>query len=150
VEQAPFRFRLERLRELRAGVEDEARERFAGALSQLDAGEALASAAAERVGAAAVAQRSAVGQPQSGAHLQVLQVWRERTELSRQDAAAEVAARAQLVEQRRAEMLAAARDREVLERLKRRRGAEHALTTGRAAAAALDDLSQARHGRKPL
>jgi flagellar FliJ protein len=150
VEQAPFRFRLERLRELRATVEDEARERFAGALLQLDAGEALASAAADRVGAAAVAQRSAADQPLTGSDLQLLQFWRERAELSRQDAAADVAARARLVEERRGEMLSAARDREVLERLKRRRGAEHARSTGRAAAAALDDLSQARHGRRPL
>jgi flagellar FliJ protein len=150
VESAPFKFRLERLRELRADVEDAARQRFAGALAHLVEGETLVRCAADRVGHASAAQRGAAERPLSGSDLQTMQAWRERAERGRLDAGAELRERERLLEERRTEMLAAAREREVLERLKRRRGAEHAVAAQRAAAGALDDISQARHGRTSL
>ena len=144
----PFQFRLERVRALRERAEDSAKEDLAASLSHRLKGEALLRAAADRLDGARSAHRDAAGAPVSGAQLLAAQSYLERAERARIAAAEDLHRREADVEVRRSALLQAARERQVLERLKERRRADHAVEAGRIEGAALDEMALAVHRRR--
>ena len=142
-----FTFKLERVRALREQTEERAKEELAASLALRLRGEAMLTAASESVDAARNTQRETATSPVSGQDLQAAQAYLERVERERESAAiamyrtdAEVEARCNLLQ-------TAAREREVLERLKERRRAEHKREADRAEGAALDEMALGIHRR---
>jgi flagellar FliJ protein len=75
------------------------------------------------------------------------QLFLERTEREREAASLDLDRREAEVEARRRALANAARDRQVLERLKERRRADHKLATARAEGAVLDEMALSVHRR---
>ena len=148
VEPAPFKFRLARVRDLRAKAEEEARLRLAGAVGEVRDAEAELRAAEGRASAAREQQAAARLAPLTGTDLLTLQAWQHRTDLAKVDAGAELRRREHVATRRRAEAVDASRDRQVLDRLHDRRRADHAVAAERVRAAGLDELAQAMHLRR--
>ncbi|MEX2196715.1 MAG: flagellar export protein FliJ [Thermoleophilaceae bacterium] len=144
----PFQFRLERVRALRERAEDSAKEELAASLSYRLKGEAMLRAAADRMSGAQDACRSDEGRTATGEQLMALQSYLESTERARIAAAEDLTRREADVEDRRGKLIAAARERQALERLKERRRADHRLEESRSENAALDEMATALHRRK--
>lgn len=143
-----FTFRLERVRSLRERAEEAAREELARELSHRVRGEALLLQATHAVSAARDSGREAVlATGASGADLLAAQAWMERAERHRLDAAADLGRRDDCVARSRAALAEAARDREAIERLKRRRRADHDAEVLRHAQIALDEVALTVHRR---
>jgi flagellar FliJ protein len=143
-----FTFRLERVLEVRRRAEARAQEDLAAALAGLDAGRERLRGAESALEAARDAARAAAGDPAvSGRDLIAHQTYIERAErLSRARALDVDRLEADVVGRRQA-LLAAARERQVLERLKDRRMAEHQLEALRVESAQLDEMALAVHRR---
>jgi len=146
----PFRFRLERVRELREHAEDRAREELAASLGAQLRGQAMLQAAAEEVGRA---QRLALEGARSGLRvsavdLQAHQLWMERLERQRADAELAVERANAEVEARRRRLIEASRAREALERLKERRRQEHRVRVERIEGAVLDEIALTTFARR--
>ena len=149
--ESSFRFGLERVRELRVHSEDRAKEAFAASLNERLRGAAQLAAADERLRDALLA-----GSPQAAAGLGALtgndllarQTFVERLERSKADARLALDHLDTELASRRSSLADASRDREALERLKDRRREEHRLATGRAEAAALDEIALRGHLRR--
>lgn len=143
--ESPFRFGLERVRDVRVHAEKAAQETLAQSL--MLRGTQLA-ALAEADATLAAARSSAVPDPVvasavpvSGASLMARHAWVQRLE-RRRDQAITACDRAEAqVAGDRAKVLDAARRREALDKLRDRRRAEHALMAGRAEAARLDEIA---------
>jgi flagellar FliJ protein len=128
--------------------EDRAREEFAASLSRRTRGAATLDSAAERIERARAGRRA-------GAHaggltaqdLHAHHLWLERLERDRQGAELALARHDAEVEACRDALGRARRDREVLERLKDRRAAEHAQAEARREGARLDELALTMHRR---
>jgi len=147
VESPSFTFRLERVRSLRESAEEAAREELARELSHRVRGEALLRQATHAVSAARAAGRDTVVAGASGADLMAAQVWLERAERRRVDAVSELHRLDSEVERSRAALTEAARDREAIERLKRKRRADHDAEALRRAQIALDEVALTVHRR---
>jgi flagellar FliJ protein len=147
VDSTPFTFRLERVKSLRERAEDQAREELGRTLTHRVRGEALVRQAGDVVSAARDSGRDAVLRGASGADLIAAQAWLERAERRRLDAVADLKRREMEVELRREALAAAAREREAIERLERRRRADHEAEMGRRAQAALDEVALTVHRR---
>lgn len=145
---APFRFGLERVREIRAHDEDQAKERFAASLSARVRGEALLRAAEARLRDAQSGVTSPSVGPLSGATLVARQAWVERLEHDRADAQLRMRSLEAEQQARRAELAKASQAREVLDQLKERRREEHRLESERAEAADLDEMALQMHARR--
>jgi flagellar FliJ protein len=148
----PFKFSLERVRALRERSEDLAREDLAASLNHRVKGEAMLRAAFETVERARSEQREAGGVALSGGDLLAMQMYLERTEREREAASLDLDRREAEVDARRRALTNAARDRQVLERLKERRRADHTLKMARIEGAALDEMALTMHrrrGRRP-
>lgn len=143
----PFKFSLERVRALRERSEDLAREELAASLSHRLRGEALLRAACETVERARAEQR-VTGAQLTGGDLVAMQLYLERTEREREAASLDLHRREAEVEARRRALANAARERQVLERLKERRRADHKLTMSRLEGAALDEMALSVHRRR--
>ena len=141
----PFNFRLERVRALRETVEGQAREELAASLSMRMKGEAMLEAAMSTMSDAQAARRSAVGA--SAQELVAIQAYLERTERAREAAALELDRRDAEVDARRSTLHGAARDRQVLERLKERQRADHQRETNRRESVVLDEMAITAHRR---
>jgi flagellar FliJ protein len=144
----PFRFGLERVREIRAHDEDQAKERFASSLNARVRGEAALRAAEDRL---REAQSGAVAPsfgPLSGASLVSRQAWVERLEQSRADAQLRMATYETDLESKRAELQQASQAREVLDQLKGRQREQHRLAAERVEAAELDEMALQMHARR--
>jgi flagellar FliJ protein len=142
VESPSFTFRLERVRSLRERAEEAAREELARELSHRIRGEALLRQATSAVSAARHAGRDTVLKAgASGADLLAVQAWMERVERRRLDAVADLDRRDADVARSRAALTAAARDREAIERLKRKRRADHDAAALRRAQVVLDEVA---------
>jgi flagellar protein FliJ len=144
----PFTFKLERVRALRERKEELAKEELAASLAIRLRGEAMLRAAAENVEQARGLQRSAVGTAMSAADLAAAQAYLERTEREHESASLALHRSDAEVEARRTLLQRAARDREVLERLKERKRAEHRREADRREGAALDEMAIGIHRRK--
>jgi flagellar FliJ protein len=142
VENPSFTFRLERVRSLRERAEEAAREELARELSHRVRGEALLRQATTAVSAARDTGRDTVlTSGASGADLLAVQAWMERAERRRLDAVAHLDQRDAEVARTRAALTEAARDREVIERLKRKRRADHDAEVLRRAQIVLDEVA---------
>ena len=144
----PFNFKLERVRALREQFEDLAKEELAASLSLRLEGEAMLEAAAELHSEAQNARRETVaGHNVTGDELVALQAYLERTERAREAAALELDRRDAEVDARRTALQAAARNRQVLDRLKERQKLDHLRATERQEGAALDEMALTIHRR---
>jgi flagellar protein FliJ len=142
VEHPSFTFRLERVRSLRERAEDTAREELARELSHRVRGEALLRQATSAVSSARDAGRDTVLKAgASGADLLAAQAWMERVERHRLDAVADLDQRDAEVARSRAALTEAAREREVIERLKRKRRADHDAEGLRRSQIVLDEVA---------
>jgi flagellar FliJ protein len=147
--ETPFRFGLQRVRDLRAHDEDTAKEQFAASLSQRVRGEAmLRSVDAQFIAALAEAPVSPGLRPLSGADLHSRQAWIERLERSRTDAQVQLVGLEQQLEQHRAELTDASRRREVLDKLSDRQRDEHRRAEGVRQTTALDEMALQMHTRR--
>jgi flagellar FliJ protein len=147
VTRRPFNFRLERVRALRERFEDQAREELAASLSVRLKGEAMLHAASESYQDAQETRRQTAAVEVSGQDLRASQAYIERTSRLRQAAELELDRRDAEVDARRSALLAAARDRQVLERLKERRLADHKRESDRVEAGQLDEIAIISHRR---
>ena len=148
MDETPFRFGLERVRELRAHAEDRAREEFAASLTRRERDAAALAAAADLVQQARDTRLGGSALPLSGQDLITQQLWLERVEQDRRKAELEVARRDAEIESRRQALGAAQQRREVIERLKQRHRTEHQAADALRAAAALDEMALAVHRRR--
>jgi flagellar FliJ protein len=146
VDETPFRFGLERVRELREHDEDRAREDFAASLTCRERDAATLRAASDVVREARDARRA--GAPLDGHTIVAQQLWLERVEADRRKAELEVARRDAEIESRRQALGAAQQRREVIERLKERHQAQHQAADALRSAAALDEMALAIHRRR--
>ncbi|HEU4657633.1 MAG TPA: flagellar export protein FliJ [Capillimicrobium sp.] len=145
----PFRFRLERIRELREHDEDRAREELASSLGAQLRGQAMLTAAAQLVEEAQSARRQGAGAgATSAADLQAHQLWLERLQRERADAELALERASAEVDARRSALVEASRRREALERLKERRRQEHRVLTERREGALLDEMALTTHVRQ--
>jgi flagellar protein FliJ len=144
----PFTFKLERVRALRERKEELAKEELAASLALRLRGEAMLKAAAENVEQARVLQRAAAGMAMTANDLQAAQAYLERTERERESASLDLYRRDAEVEARRNALQNAAREREVLERLKKRRRTEHIREADRRQGALLDEMAINMHLRE--
>lgn len=143
----PFTFKLERVRALRERKEELAKEELAASLALRLRGEAMLHAACENVEQARQLQRAAAGGAMTAQELQAAQAYLERTEREREVASLDLDRRDAEVESRRRALQNAARDREVLERLKQRRREEHRREADRREGARLDEVAISMHRR---
>ena len=148
VDETPFRFGLERVRELRAHAEDRAREEFAATLALRERDAAALAAATDLVRQARESLRDGGATSSSGRALITHQRWLERVEADRRRAELQLARRDAEVESRRQALAAATQQREVIERLRDRHHAEHEAADARRTAAALDEMALSIHRRR--
>ena len=147
--ETPFRFGLERVREIRAHDEEQAKEQFADSLSQRVRGEAMLRAAEERL---RDAQRPVVpasfGGPISGDALVARQAWVERLERTRDDAAVRLQGLDMALARSRESLTDASRRREVLDQLKSRHREKHVRECERRESNAIDEMALNVHNRR--
>jgi flagellar FliJ protein len=149
VETRPFTFRLERVRAVRERLEDQAKEHLATSLSQRLKGEAMLHAASEELAGAREKRVEALtAGVATGSDLVAAQAYLEQAQRAREARALELDRRETEVVARRTALAAAARERQVLERLKERRREDHARESERRAGAALDELAIGVHRRR--
>ena len=147
MENPSFTFRLEPVRSLRESAEAAAREELARELSHRVRGEALLRQATTAVTDARAVGRDTVLAGATGADLLAAQAWMERTERRRSDAVAHLHRLDGEVARSRAALAEAAREREVIERLKRKKRAAHEAESLRVAQIALDEIALTVHRR---
>ena len=146
-----FRFRLERVHSLRKQAERAAQESLA---SSLGGGGVGAGPLDYRAGGCAGARRAArrdSGEPgatATGSDLRAADRYLERLAGRRASAVRDLRQREVEVEERRRELLEAARERQALDRLRGRRRSEHRLAAARAEGEHLDELALAVHRRR--
>jgi flagellar protein FliJ len=136
-----FRFRLERVRALRERAEDAAKEALAGAVNDHRRSERELADAEQRLADARAAQLSATSEPTSAADLIAHQAYLERTEQTQRARRDDLGQREQELDQRRAQLMIAAREREALERLKASRRSDHERELARRESIALDEIA---------
>jgi flagellar FliJ protein len=147
-----FRFRLERVHSLRRQAERGAQEALAASLGRrLDSEHSLREIEATIEGAREAERLSmgdAVERPlRSGDDLVAMDAYLERLAGNRAAAVHNLNASEGEVAASRGELLAAARERQALDRLRERRLAEHEREAARAEGAQLDELALAVHRR---
>jgi flagellar FliJ protein len=147
VETPSFVFRLERVKSLRERAEERAREELAHELRLRLRGEAMLLEATEAASAATQTGRDAVTARSSGMDLIAAQAYIERAERTQREAALDLDRQDAEVAARRAALQAAARDRQVLDKLKERQHAVHNAEWARKAQGALDEVALSVHRR---
>jgi flagellar FliJ protein len=148
VENRPFHFRLERIRAVRERIEDQAKEELSASLADRLKGEAMLRAASDELASAREkrVERFTTGTA-TGDELVASQAYLEQAQRTREARALDLDRRDTEVAARRDALTAAARERQVLERLKERRREDHVRETERRASAALDELALGVHRR---
>jgi flagellar protein FliJ len=136
-----FRFRLERVRNLRERREERAKHDLAAAMAQHRRGEQAVRRAEQRVESAQDAQRNTAAGTTSANDLIALQAYLERTEQARTASHDDLAQRAVELADRRDDLTTAARERQALERLKEHRREEHRREVERLEGQALDEIA---------
>jgi flagellar FliJ protein len=143
----PFEFRLERVRALRERTEDTAKEELAGAMTERARWAARLDAAGTQLEGARAAQLGAATSGTSASDMLAHQAFLERAERAQQAAELDLHRQDAEVDARRVALQRAARERQVLERLKDKQAAAHRLDSERREGAALDELALSRHRR---
>jgi len=136
-----FRFRLERVRELRERREDLAKQALAVSLADHFRAEEELRAAEDRIASAHAAQLDAAKSTSNVTDLIAHQAYIERAESDRRATKHDLECRETEVADRRDALGRASRDRQALERLKERRRAEHALEQARMEGFTLDEIA---------
>jgi flagellar FliJ protein len=147
VETPSFVFRLERIRSLRERAEERAREDLAHELRLRLRGEAMLLEATHAATAATQTGRDAVVSRSSGMDLIAAQAYIERAERERREAALDLDRQDAEVEVRRSALQSAARERQVMDKLKERQQADHDAEWARKAQGALDEVALTMHRR---
>jgi flagellar FliJ protein len=147
VETPSFTFRLERLQSLRKRAEARAQEDLATELRLRMRGEAMLLEATHAASAATQAGRDAALGRSSGLDLIAAQAYIERAERTRREAALDLDRQEAEVAARRDALRAAARDRQVMDKLEARQRADHDRTWARRAQGALDEIALGVHRR---
>lgn len=145
---APFRFGLQRVREIRAHDEDQAKERFAASLSARVRGEAVLRAVEARLSDAQSGVLSPGLGPLTGASLVARQAWIERLEHDRADARLRMRSYDAELHARRVELAKASQAREVLDKLEERQREEHRVESERVESERLDEMALQMHARR--
>lgn len=145
-----FQFRLERVRALRERGEDLAKEELAGALSRRADCEERLRHATQTLDAARSQQRELAGMAHSAVDLIARQQYLERIERDRVAGQQDLVRHDAEVEQRRVALVAAARDRQALERLKERQRVDHARELARVESETMDEIALTLHRRRAL
>jgi flagellar FliJ protein len=147
----PFRFGLQRVRDIRAHDEDQAKERFAHSLSERLRGEAMLRAAEDQLRDAQderPADVSALGAPLTGAALVSRQAWVDRLKRLRDDAVVQLHGLDSALKASRDSLTHASRRREVLDQLEARQREVHRRDAERREGAELDEMALRVHGRR--
>jgi len=147
VETPSFTFRLERVRSLREQAEDHAREALAQELALRVRGAAMLEHAQDVATAARDLGRGAQHGGGAAGDLLAAQLWLERTERIMRETALDLARQDAEVAARRDALADAAREREVIEQLKRRQSLEHGREWARRAQNELDEIALGVHRR---
>jgi len=147
-----FTFRLERVRSLRERAEEQAKEALARGLTHRAAGETLLRRASDAAANARDLTSGTALRPGGASALDLMaaQAFLERTQREHQAAALELDRRDTEVEARRTALTAAARDREVVERLREQARARHEGEVARVAQVELDEIALSVHRRAKL
>lgn len=149
METRPFTFRLERVRAVRERLEDQAKEHLATSLTHRVDGEAMLRAATDELDSARETRvETLTSGVASGTDILAAQAYLERTQRMREARALELDRRDTEVAARRAALTTAARERQVLERLKERRREDHRREAQRQEGVALDELALGVHRRR--
>ncbi len=143
-----FRFRLERVRNLRERREDVAKQELAAALARRLRCEQELEAAEQRMAHAREQQLDATNSLSSAGDLVARQAYLERTEQAHRATREDLELRDSELSDRRDKLSEAARDREALERLKEHRRAEHEREMARIDGLALDEIAIHRFHRR--
>jgi flagellar FliJ protein len=141
-----FRFKLEAVRKLREQAETSAKEAYARELALGRTRDAALAEAETRLAQARTAAASFAG-PVEGSDLRSRQAFIERRELERAIAALDSKVQAERIEAGRELLELAARNREAVERLKKRQERAHTLASARAEGRLLEDVGLAVHLR---
>ncbi len=147
METPSFTFRLERVKTLRERAEARAQEDLAHELRLRLRGEAMLREATHAVSAATQAGRDAVLARPSGMDLIAAQAFMERAERDRRERALDLDRQEAEVAARRDALQAAARDRQVMDKLEERQRADHNKAWARRAQGALDEIALGVHRR---
>jgi flagellar export protein FliJ len=144
-----FRFRLERVRALRERREDLARQALAQALTQRSDSRAHLDTVDAHLEQARAEQRRAIGPTATAtaAELQARQAFVEHVETQRLAGLRELEHRDTVVAERDLELGSAAREHEMLERLKERQHTEHRRELARQEGGLLDEVALDRFRR---
>lgn len=148
-----FRFRLERIRALRQRTEDLARQELARAVLQLNGSHDRLRTVEDHLEQARAYQRLATGPderrsaPIDAAELLAHQAFVEHVEAQRTMGIRELERHQADVADRDTQLGLAARERQMLERLKERRRAEHTREAGRRESQQLDEIALERFRR---
>jgi flagellar FliJ protein len=139
--KASFRFRLERVRELRERREDLAKQALAAAMADHFRAEEQLREAELRIANARAAQLDATTSPRAAIDLLGHQAYLERAESAETVTRQNLDCRELELADRRDALGRAARDRQALERLKERRRAEHQREATRIEGLVLDEIA---------
>jgi flagellar FliJ protein len=151
VTERPFRFRLERVHDLRRQAERGAQEELAGALGRQATEEQSLGQVDETIEAARERFRnvaSGAGTARPGDDLAATNAYLERLAGRRAVAVRDLNLSRGEVDRKRSSLELAARERQALDRLRDRRRAEHDRETARAEGAQNDELALAGHRRR--
>lgn len=145
-----FRFRLEPVRALSERRETEAQSALAAAMADEHAAQAEVESARGLTDSAVrgMAERFSAGAPLTGAQLLAQEAWIARTAGDHQATMLEHDRRRTETDARRGLLSDAAREREVLERLRVRRHAEHLAVAARQEQESLDEIALGMHRRR--
>ncbi len=143
-----YRFRLERVRSLRARHEEQAKQNFATALQMRQRSRELEAHAQEQIIEARRGQLRAGGQAGASGDLRAHQLYLERMEHAHRTALEELARHEQALVQRRVALTRASQDLEALERLKEKGLADHNREAARVEQNLLDEIAGNGHWRR--
>ncbi|KAF5048326.1 Flagellar FliJ protein [anaerobic digester metagenome] len=143
----PFIFKLEKVLEFRTQLEDQAKLALSKALQDLQE-QAVRVEGLERDLAACQEEMSRIKQ-MTQPELWLWSGWRNRLELDKKQAQAKLAVLERLVEERRLDLVAKAKDRKLLEKLRAKQAVRHGQEEQRKEQSAFDETATLRHGRAP-
>jgi flagellar protein FliJ len=144
-----FSFNLEPVRALREQAERQAQEDLAAELAREVSQKTALSDASRRAAAARQARTPRSGSVVTGHDLRASEAFVARTENEHEAARRNLAAQEQEVADSRGRLVEAGRQREILERLKRRRASEHARESARREEHSLAEIALTAYLRNP-
>jgi flagellar FliJ protein len=147
---APFKFRLERVRAMRERTEDEAKEQLAQAMAERNRWAERLREAASQVDAARAEKLGATGHGVSIGRMLAHQAFIERSEREAHAAELDLSRQDAEVDARRVALQDAARDRQVLDKLKDKQATAHRREAERREGNHIDELALAMHRRRSV